>query len=578
MSIIIPFLYILVIACEISFFFNKPIGSTISISFIVSTLLVYIGGLVGDIRIGLIIGFISIIAFFVVICRELISQHKFGKKSNKLIVFKQNVCQVSVITFCILYVLIVLISYNRQFSFVDEYYHWGISAREQFRLHKLYCVNESLLFYHKDYPPFLQCLESLWCMLSLEFKESTCYIALLTFDFSFFVNALNGIKKNKTSIIKVMFFIIITILSGLIIVSSFKDVVYSPGLFNSVYADWPLALVFGYSMYLIITKEQTINNTVDLTLCLIALSLIKQAGLLVSILLAIIYLVKLLINKKDTKLCFLLVLPIIFYIAWVMYSNSFAVASQFSFSITSIKNIIATILYKSYSNQQLEVISNYTWSINNTYLIKGFLKFNYWHSIILISILMFFVLYLYRKSYKKSITYTLLYIICSYVYKTIMLIMYLFIFDISEGIAVSCFERYMSIMIFAGYCCTIMIFLDYINQSKQYYLSCLCIILMILFNNVNAYKLLIPSNNTYTINDLILDYHEKYKGKILIIDNLEIDDCDTNKCRFGYYNAYSDLPINNSDFVFNNDINYIDSESLKDYSYVYFICIILCCC
>ncbi|HAB95133.1 MAG TPA: hypothetical protein DCF49_10360, partial [Lachnospiraceae bacterium] len=67
--------------------------------------------------------------------------------------------------------VIAVMDAGRLFISWDEFMHWGKMVKEMIRLDRFYCVTESTLYRHKDYPPFIALLEYAWCRIGGKYSE-----------------------------------------------------------------------------------------------------------------------------------------------------------------------------------------------------------------------------------------------------------------------------------------------------------------------------------------------------------------------------------------------------------------------
>ena len=149
-----------------------------------------------------------------------------------------------------------------------------------------------------------------------------------------------------------------------------------------------------------------------------------------------------------------------------------------------------------------------------------------------------------------------------------MFIMYLFIFSEEEGIAVSCYERYMSIYIFIGYSCCIFLIIKSFLFNKHNVFYILIIILMLVLCNNNSYKTILANKNEYTFSDAIADFKNYGNGKLIIVDEKNDVDYDTILCCAKYHYIYNDdFSINNIQYSNNLEEN-IANYSSYDYIYI----------
>ena len=165
---------------------NKKFGECLPFSFIISALIVYIGGFLNDLRIGLII---LLILPFVLIVLLFLKKKVNHKEYLKLIITP------AFFVYIILSILIFIYHRYTTLNNFDEFAHWGVMIKEMFRLNKFYCVNESNLIAHKDYPPFLTIIQYIFLKLSRSYSEPSLYQSTSLFTFSLFMPLIDKYKK-----------------------------------------------------------------------------------------------------------------------------------------------------------------------------------------------------------------------------------------------------------------------------------------------------------------------------------------------------------------------------------------------
>lgn len=162
----------------------------------------------------------------------------------------------------------------------DELMHWGKMVKEMMRLDRFYCVTESTLYRHKDYPPFIALFEYAWCRLGGKYSEphvaQSIHLLGVTMIAPYLFEQFPLKKKN---IITAVEFIVKGALAAVLVLvlCSFCD----PNTdLNSIYEDITIALMFSYSALLIYGKEyRTKWGKFAYALSLVALIGTKQIGI-----------------------------------------------------------------------------------------------------------------------------------------------------------------------------------------------------------------------------------------------------------------------------------------------------------
>jgi len=205
------------------------------------------------------------------------------------------------IAFVAIYCIFAVLDFHRNFYDFDEFWHWGMMVKEMLRLDKFYCVKESTLLIHKDYPPFLAIFEMLWCRLSGAYAEGGVTMSLHVFSFSMLVLPLS--EKIFTEQKKVRRSFADAMLVGAVIfllVASF-DVANT---INTILVDIPVAIVFAYAMLLVMTEAcyGTKFGFARFIAALAALLMVKQVGLAMFFVVLFAYVIFLFYTKTEKRL------------------------------------------------------------------------------------------------------------------------------------------------------------------------------------------------------------------------------------------------------------------------------------
>ena len=215
--------------------------------------------------------------------------------------------------------VIAVMDAGRLFISWDEFMHWGKMVKEMIRLDRFYCVTESTLYRHKDYPPFIALLEYAWCRIGGKYSEPHVAQALHLLNVSLIVPYLfeqfsagegrsqgEGRSDAKDSISGAVpsvraaaeyFAKGIMAAVAVLILCSLCD----PNTnINSIYEDITIGLMFAYSAFLVYQKEyRTHAGRFAYLMSLVALIGTKQIGL-AFIGLSLLYLALSILFLEDT--------------------------------------------------------------------------------------------------------------------------------------------------------------------------------------------------------------------------------------------------------------------------------------
>ena len=220
--------------------------------------------------------------------------------------------------FLLVCVITTIIDYNRNFTDFDEFWHWGMMIKESLRLDRFYCVPESRMIIHKDYPPFPALLELIWCKFAGGYNEGLPTIGLHTFVMSIVVLPLSKKASKLWQIICVTGFYFAVVL--------LFDHVH---VYNTILSDIPLAIIFGYAIFLVLSDEVYVSGYGMLCLVLsgIAILMTKQIGVAMFMIVLLLYVVYGLTGEQSEKkrlfmgLIPLIIVPFLVNYSWKKYVN-----------------------------------------------------------------------------------------------------------------------------------------------------------------------------------------------------------------------------------------------------------------
>lgn len=568
MDFILPLTFLIFSSGMYSIIFKKNICETIPFTIIISSILLYIFGILNILPVGFYILSLSCLIFplYLLIKRKEIENIKPLILNNGFYIF------------IILYTFIYILNLNRGFSSYDEVSHWGPMVKEILRTGKLYSCDESTLLAHRDYPPIFQIWESFWCFLCLGYKEAFLYKALQTACLSFFLPIFtNNSKRNP----------IYLLLCPICLISICNTIYLEDGNFGStIYLDAPIAMLSAYCVYLSLKKEKieaelpqeksdelNLFYIIQITSSLSFLLLTKQIGIyfyLIAIAVFIILKIIKTTNKLKAIAVFLLliILPIGIFFSWKQFSKNSA--SQFNINKINI-SIIPQIIKGTDKNLSVEhqTYLNFKSAINNQDLAKKTIipNFNFLGTsiILLISIFIFininqknsniicktliilsFLIILLQKityftglniltgffllliSFKedklKANGISVVLYLSGLIYTLAIMILYFFCFAPYESIKLASFTRYMNTYLFYLLTLVGMLFFEHVQNLKKIemnlaiFLACLAV-----FNIARGeINIKIPHKNNsiankYLEDSKIIESKTKENDKINII-------------------------------------------------------------
>jgi len=498
MFYIVSLFWILSITGLLVLITKRKFETMLPLTFIGGAFLLYIFGFVNHISYGYYSSWLFIIVFFILLI----------KKKNKK-EFVNNYFTVGFIVFIIFIILIFIKNMYTGFTYCDEFMHWGPMVKEMFRLDKFYLVGESQLLVHKDYPPFFALVELLFCRFGNCFKENYLYIGLESFSLSLFIPLYSNITRiNKTNLFKGIIMGVAIVLSCLTI-SITQTMVDKSLLFNSIYVDYPMALLTAFSLFFVYsTLDWDKFNAIYLSSFLCSLVLTKQMGLPFYLVVLLVWILKVAcFDKKKIKfthLLFFIIIPIIVYLSWKIAVKFYNTDMQFnlnSFNITELKDFI---IGNNRPEYRIETFINFKYNILYRKLVLNPIELTYFECVLLVIV----ILMIFTKERIKSLIISIGYGIGAIGYAFAMLFLYTFMFSYEEAIELASFDRYMGTYLFLGFIVLFMIIFNEINkQNKAIWYQLVLLLITLLFVEPASYE-------TLTINTELKDTSDK---KVLLI-------------------------------------------------------------
>lgn len=557
MSVILPYLFILSTSFSLMYIFNKEFSKVLVLSFIIPVFFLYLGGLIENIKLGL---YISILFSLIWIVYSI---------KNKKFEYKK-LLDPNILIFTIIFILISIYFRQAYYNQYDEFTHWGPMVKEMYRLNKFYCVSDSLLRVHKDYPPFTSLLELLWCYLSRGYMERNTLRAMCIFSMSFIFPVSSYIKDNKRNILSCVFGVIVYLL--LFIIN------YENGLETALVTIYPDALCSLLSAYIIF--EIIVSDSYDtykhilISLLLTSLILIKQVNLAFYMMAITLIIIKYIINKKDKKdylnlLIYFVVIPLLLYKSWNFYINihDYYVFRQFELDLPSVIDALKTIIGKESVEYRITTKDNFYVAL----LTKPMLNFNitYIPICVLIAIALFIIIYK-NINKKEAILSTSIYIIGAIGYVFMMLILYLTSFSEYEAVNLASFERYFETYVLFSLALLVFLIVSYYQVNKSNLLICLSTFIILLafaYNDYTKFKVR-KIEDSYRNEEAYLNMFNQFDAYLSIDDDvLVIDQYEDATAKLYVRYEYLGYPVH---FEVIKDISYEQfKEEYKEYDYIY---------
>lgn len=478
---LIPIVFILGLVLFVSASLNLSFERALPIGVLGSVLMTFFFGFV-DLRIGLCVSiFFAFASIPIAVIR--IRQKKYAISTQFFNTY--------FFAFLVIYFFLFVLNAGKCFDRWDEYSHWGMMTKEMYRLNKYYYVKESVLTAHREYPPFTQIWQYIWCKILGVFKESSLYNAKITLCLSVLLSAvariiepsyLNSTHNDRNSFIKLLQSIPI----GLLVISLAAFPSLADGsMYRTIYAEGTMVVLTVYTIICVLFPyDDQVSDLLSYSVAMASLVLVKQIGVLfasISLLILVVRYIQICfvqnIRKPDDSIEYKKtnknILTMLFtgvisaFIPWIIWnrvSKRYTTAGQFDSSRFSIIGIMDVIKGKG-TTAQYQCINDYshalftwklTWIPRTSYIVL---------TLIIWMILLFVLLYIKRRMNKFKSTSDVdsvreriidlesllaLIIVLPFTvvgYAVIMQVLYLFGFSEEEMRVLACFTRYMNSML-----------------------------------------------------------------------------------------------------------------------------------
>ena len=221
----IPFVYLMYTVSIYGVIFKKKIDHVLAISFFVQILIMLITSIVfKSLTAGIFLYALGIaIAYAIAVFR-------YGIK-HFISFFTSSDFGESSIFILVVYLFIYITNYGSFFSDWDEFSHWGIFAKEMYRLDMLYCTSPVTMA-HQDYVPAISIFETLWCKLSFRYSDANAYRGIQMLQASMLLPMISSFsnRKSNTGLNRIVEYCV-----GIIMV--FGGLLFFGRIYHTVYQD-----------------------------------------------------------------------------------------------------------------------------------------------------------------------------------------------------------------------------------------------------------------------------------------------------------------------------------------------------
>ncbi len=339
-------------------------------------------------------------------------------------------------------------------------------VKESFNLKQFYCVNESAMYYNKDYPPFFTMVELFWCFVRNAYQERLCFMALNFAELSMFVPLFESKIETKKPLI-------IALLLGIGIAVGYSigytySLCYNTFFYNCIYIDWPLAYLLGFLFVYIFYRKNDNWDYLFMTIGLSSLIMTKQISLAFVLLITTYLLVDKVLNKHIRKkniflFIVMIIIPLLLSYSWSSLISSYGIESKFN--VSEINFLFPVDYFKGTLDYlQPETVDNFVNALFHNGIISWPIKISYAAFMVVIPLLITLADY---DNLKKSLTIAIMYLGGGLGYAYAMLLSYIYLFGYSEGPTITMFDRYMLIYVLAGFFILYSLFAPKVKDSYK---------------------------------------------------------------------------------------------------------------
>ena len=381
-SMLILFLTLTIPSLYFYLKYDKRIEELIPITIFVYILILYLMGLFNILKIGFYINIVIVIIFLVLML------YQTRKKLFKI----KKIFTPAFIFWILLFVFSYYFYKDRMLIEWDEFTHWGDVVKMMFN-ENILSTNINSMSVAKSYPPILSLFQYFVQLINGTYNEGFLFIAYQIFAFSLFMPFIKNITWRELD--KLLIVLVIMLLSPLVIFVNF---------YQSIYVDAILGMMFAFSIANIyIVKNYDKFNLLKISISLFILTLLKDVGVLFSLICWGLIVYDLFINEKNYKIlkkinkynikCFFKkMLPSIIFISVILFAYiSWKINVIINIEISSSSVVSYTSIIKALLNQETSylnnVILNYIGTFSNIQMI------NKYNIIEFSSIMLFFLMF-----------------------------------------------------------------------------------------------------------------------------------------------------------------------------------------
>ncbi len=348
--------------------------------------------------------------------------------------------------------VVTVMDAGRSFYSWDEFMHWGKMVKEMIRLDRFYCVTESTLYRHKDYPPFVALFEYAWCRMGGGYSEQHVAQALHLLNVSLIVPYMFEQFPVRTKWKDGPEYIAKGVMAAVavLLVCSLCD----PNTnINSIYEDLTIALMFSYSAFLVYQKEyRTKAGQFAYLMSLVALIGTKQIGIafiglsLLYLVLSVLFLESDRKEKRKGLLCMLISAAAAggYYVSWNRLVRLYPDERQFDLNNMSLSLFLKRIMDSS-DREHRDMLKRFIFELFDRNIASGLITITYFTSFLIILLIIIALAYKFKEKFtgKEAMVLGTVFAVGEVGYALMMLMLYEMSFEQAEMTSMHSFARYM---------------------------------------------------------------------------------------------------------------------------------------
>lgn len=390
---------------------------------------------------------------------------------NRKTIRYRDLLSVGMVIFVVISGCVIILCHDGVYSMFDELSHWGLAAKDMFYYDSF--LNHDNTTVILNYPPMSTLMEYYFLYNNGLYSDEIVYIGIQTFLFSstmilFFDTKVKKVKSYKMLIIVGKLITIIAI-----------PVLIFDGAYNSIYVDPILGVLFGYVLISYFSRDMDDFNYIRLICGVVALSLVKDIGVIYSSIAVFIMMVDTWMDKKrnyKTVLSLSIVSLGSYFLYYIKSHNILMPMKVYAAEKICLDKaaIVSKVAQKSGKGPIFNLVQiingnglDYQYQCVNVFIHKflvgdifpfTFKQVSCLEIIIIVNVMLLIVAYRFVEKRKRIIGFAISSTIMAIAYLLLLLILYLTIFPEKDAYTCYSLERYFNSYI-AGIIMTTMWFL-----------------------------------------------------------------------------------------------------------------------